>query len=224
LNENINEDLDENINEGSNDADSSDDSMAERKTALWIKRVQHKKPDLININNLTLKRLQYSDEEVERFKASNNQKTLCTGYRDLTGREVSCPASVMIRYDNARVLDRSIQLTTYSLAKGAIMHNKCDICMLADRQNRIHREKKFEVDGNTLCKHKRCDQPATDKFCILHQPASPGKKFPQIVVDAVENIKKNGIAHTQQGLEQFMAKMRSDSRKMRLAMYLTNRG
>lgn len=115
----------------------------------------------------------------------------------------------MICYDNARVLNRSFELTTYSLAKGAIMHNKCDICMLANRQSRTQQEKRFEVDGNTLCKHKRYDQPATDKFCILHQSASPGKEFSQTVVEAVEDIKKNGIAHTPQGLEQFMAKMRS---------------
>jgi len=49
--------------------------------ALWAQKIEDKKVRMIRINNETLARLRDSSEEAQRFKACNEEKTLCVGYR-----------------------------------------------------------------------------------------------------------------------------------------------
>lgn len=109
-----NEDL--NVNEDEDEQDME---------ALWIELQEKKRPGLVRINNDTLNRLGFSQQEAQRFKASNDQKAFCTGYRDATSRYVPCPRTFRLSLDNTRLFDRRRDVGAHSLSKGAILDSKC---------------------------------------------------------------------------------------------------
>lgn len=201
--DNLEEDNDD---ENSDDFDDSDEDQDDME-ASWVQKIENKKARLVKINNETLDRLGCSREQARRFKASDDEKALCSGYRNLSGQDVACPWSIKLGWDSTRVWDRRYVLADQSPGKGASMGNKCEVCRLAGDANQTQARKRFEVDGHTSCRHKGYDQPAADKFCAARQPAAMGNKLSREAATAIANIREKGIDHSPKGLEELRAKI-----------------